>query len=194
MDEQFLILISAGLVSNLILDHMLGVDPIIAVSRKIDPAVELALLMLLVLPVTTLGSSLLNSLILIPFDLAYLQITAQVLLTSLLVLFTAWLTSRIRPGLYARIELYIPLVLVNGAVLGVALLNNRHNNGLLASISFGIGSAIGFGLVLLLISAIRERIAVADVPAPFRGTSILLITLGLMSMAYMGFNGIGSFI
>lgn len=194
MDDQFLILISAGLVSNLILDHMLGVDPVIAVSRKIDPAVDLSLLMLLVLPVTTPGAYLLNSLVLIPFDLVFLQITGQVLLTSLLVLFAAWLARLIKPGLYARIELYIPLVLVNGAVFGVALLNNEHVHGLLDSISFGLGSATGFGLVLLLISAIRERLEVADVPAPFRGTSILLITLGLMSMAYMGFNGIGSFI
>lgn len=193
MNEQFLILISAGLVSNLILDHMLGVDPVIAMSRKIGPAVDLTLLMLLVLPLTTLGASLLNSLVLIPFDLAYLQITGQVLLTCLIVLITGWLTRQFRPALYARIEFYIPLVLVNGSVLGVALLYSAQDLGILSAISFGLGSAGGFGLVLLLIAAISERISVADVPAPFKGTAILLITLGLMSMAFMGLNGISNF-
>ena len=192
MNEQFLILISAGLVSNLILDHMLGVDPVLAVSRKIEPAVDLSILMLLVLPVTTSGAYLLNSLVLIPFELAYLRITGLVMLTSLLVLITAWLTSILKPSLFTRIEMYIPLVLVNGAVLGVALLNIESQPDFMSSISFGIGSALGFGLLILIISAIRDKIAAADVPAPFRGIPLLLTTLGLMSMAFMGFAGIGS--
>lgn len=191
MGEQFLILIGAGLVSNLILDHMLGVDPVLAVSRQIDPALDLALLMVLVLPVTTTGNYLLNSLILLPFDLAHLQIIALVLTTCLQVLITTWLIGRFKPALYRRIELYIPLVLVNGSILGVTLLNPGH--GLLESLFFGLGSAAGFGLILIMFSAIRERITVADVPVPFRGTAILLITLGLISMAFMGFNGMASF-
>jgi electron transport complex protein RnfA len=189
--EQFLILISAGLVSNLILDHMLGVDPVIAVSRQMDPALDLALLMLLVLPVTTTGNHLLNSLILLPLDLAHLQLTALVLTTCLLVLLTAWLVARFTPGVYGRIELYIPLILVNCSILGVTLLNPGH--GLVESLFFGLGSAAGFGLILIVFSAIRERITVADVPVPFRGAAILLITLGLISMAFMGFNGMASF-
>jgi len=189
--EQFLILIGAGLVSNLILDHMLGVDPVMAVSRQMDPALDLALLMLLVMPVTTTGNHLLNSLVLLPFDLAHLRTTALVLTTCLLVLFTAWLVGRFKPAVYARIELYIPLVLVNCSILGVTLLN--PGDGLFGSLFFGLGSAAGFGLILIVFSAIRERITVADVPVPFRGTAILLITLGLISMAFMGFNGMVSF-
>jgi electron transport complex protein RnfA len=86
--------------------------------------------------------------------------------------------------------LYIPLVLVNCALLGVALLNNRFDYGPMAALFSGLGYAAGFGLALLAIAAIHERIAVADVPAPFKGTPILLITLGLLSMAFMGFTGV----
>lgn len=193
MGDQLLILISAGLVSNLILDHMLGVDMVVAVSRKIDPVFDLARLMLLALPVTTVGTHLLISRVLLPLDLAYLQISGLVLLTSLLVLGIGWLVGTFKPALHARIELYIPLLLVNCSVLGVALLNSGHGHGILGSISFGLGTAAGFGLVLLLVAAIRERVAVADVPVPFRGPAILLVTLGLLSMAFMGFNGIGSY-
>jgi electron transport complex protein RnfA len=192
VSEQILILIGAGLASNLVLDHMLGVDPVVAVSRSIRPATNLALLMLLVLPVTTTGASLLNSLVLIPYDLAWLQITATVLITPVLILLMTGLTARIRPALYARIELYVPILLVNCSVFGVALLDSRHPYEPVNSLFFGLGSAIGFGIVILLISAIRERIAVADVPVRFQGMAILLITLGLMSMAFMGFNGFGS--
>lgn len=192
MGEQLLILIGAGLVSNLILDHMLGVDPLLAVSRQTGPAINLTLLMLLALPVTTAATWLLNS-ILVPAGLAHLQLTGLVLTSCLLVLTTGWLTARLKPALYARIELFIPLLLVNCSVLGAALLNINLQSGLIESLFFGFGTAAGFGLILLLVCAIRERVAVADVPLPFRGTAILLITLGLISMAFMGFNGIGNF-
>lgn len=193
MNEQILILISAGLASNLVLDHMLGVDPVVAVSRKIKPSLNLSLLMLLVLPVTTTGASLLYTRVLVPLDMVFLQTGATVLCTALLILSTTGLMARLRPHLYSRLELYVPVLLVNCSVLGVALLDAVHPYGPLDSAFFGLGSALGFGVVIVLISAIRERIAVADVPARFRGTSILLITLGLMSMAFMGFNGFGSF-
>ena len=193
MNEQILILISAGLASNLVLDHMLGVDPVLAVSRRIKPSLNLSLLMLLVLPVTTTGTSLIYSRVLLPLDMVFLQVGATVLCTTLLILSTASLMARLKPHLYSRLELYIPILLVNCSVLGVALLDSVHPYGPVESAFFGLGSALGFGIVIVLISAIRERIAVADVPARFRGTSILLITLGLMSMAFMGFNGFGSF-
>lgn len=193
MNEQILILISAGLASNLVLDHMLGVDPVLAVSRRIKPSLNLSLLMLLVLPVTTTGTSLIYSHVLVPLDMVFLQVGATVFCTTLLILSTASLMAKLKPHLYSRLELYIPILLVNCSVLGVALLDSVHPYGPVESTFFGLGSAIGFGIVIVLISAIRERIAVADVPARFRGTSILLITLGLMSMAFMGFNGFGSF-
>lgn len=192
MSEQLLILISTGLVSNLILDHMLGVDPLFAVSRKTRLAADLSLLMLLVLPVTTAGTWLLNSLILLPYKLPHLQLIGLVLLSSLLVMLVASLTRRFRPALHARIELYVPLIMVNCSILGVALLNIGYDQGLIGSLFIGLGTAAGFGLVLLLVSAIRERVSAADVPLPFKGVAILLITLGLMSMAFMGFNGIGN--
>lgn len=191
MSEQLLILVGTGLASNLILDHMLGVDPLFAVSRKLQPAVDLSWLMLLVLPVTTAATWLLNSRVLLPYDLPHLQLIGLVLLNCLLVPVVTSLARRFRPALHTRIELYVPLVMVNCSILGVALLNLREHTGLIGSVFFGLGTAAGFGLILLLVSAIRERVSAADVPLPFRGTAILLISLGLMSMAFMGFNGMG---
>lgn len=191
MSEPFLILIGAGLASNLILDHMLGADQLFAVSPKVQPATDLSLLMLLILPVTTTGTWQLNSLVLLPHDLVHLQLIGLVLSSCLLVLVMTSLVRRFRPALHARIELYVPLIMVNCSVLGVALLNIRVDRGLVGSACFGLGAAAGFAVVLLLVSAIRERVSAADVPLPFRGTAILLISLGLMSMAFMGFSGMG---
>ncbi len=193
MNEQLLILISAGLASNLVLDHMLGVDPILAVSSRVEPGLKLSLLMLLVSPFTITCTYLLNTYLLVPLDLIWLQTVSMVLLISLLVLLAGWLTALLRPALYKQLELFIPLVLVNCSILGVSMLGIAHRYNLLESLFFGLGSALGFGLVMLLIAAIRERITVADVPIRFQGAAILLITLGLMSMAFMGFNGFGRF-
>lgn len=193
MGELFLILIGTGLVSNLVLDYMIGTDPVVAVSQKPEPAFNLSLLMLLIMPVVALFSYLLNTLWLIPWDISYLQLISLVLLSVLVTVTIANLTKRYRPTLYARIELFIPLVIVNSAILGVAQLSIKTDYGLIGAFFFGLGTALGFGLVTLAITAIREKISVADVPGPFRGISVLMITFGLIAMAFIGFSGISNF-
>lgn len=190
MGEFFLILIGAGLVSNLVLDYMLGADLVVAVSKKPDPAINFCYLLLIVMPVTAALAFALNQYILVPQDLVYLQLISLVLVTTTVVIMVGNIARQMRPELYSRIELFIPLVIVNCTVLGVAILGLRPDSGWAGSLFFGLGSALGFSLVLLAISAIRERIAVADVPSPFKGVAALLITLGLLSMAFMGFGGI----
>lgn len=192
MSDSLLILIGAGLVSNLILDHMLGVDPLVATTRRPGPAQDLALLMLIVLPVTTAGGWLLNTYLLLPNGLLHLQLMGLVLTTTVMVLLIVALLRQLRPALHTRLQLYIPILLFNGTVLGVVLLNLERGQGFIDAVLFGLGSAVGTALVLLLVSAIRERIEAADVPLPFRGIPILLITLGLMSMAFLGFKGMGN--
>lgn len=192
MSESFLILIGAGLISHLILDHVLGVDPLIAVTRRAGAANDLALLLLFLMPVTTAGGWLVNSFLLVPYGLVHLQLMSLVLTTTTLVLLIAALIRHWRPALHSRLDLYLPLVLLNGTVLGVVLLDIESEQNFIGSVLFGLGTAAGYGLVLMMMSAIRERVEAADVPLPFRGIPILLITLGLMSMAFLGFNGMGN--
>jgi len=191
--ELFLILIGTGLVSNLVLDYMIGTDPVVAVSQKAEPALNLSLLMLLIMPAVTSFSYLLNSFWLMPLDIIYLQLISLVLLSVLVTVTIGNLTRRYRPALYARIELFIPLVIVNSAILGVAQMSIKSDYGLLGALFFGLGTALGFALVTLAITAIREKISVADVPGPFRGISVLMITFGLIAMAFIGFSGITNF-
>ena len=190
MNETLLIFLSAGLVNNLILDHMLGVDSVIALSRKPETELDLTLLMLILLPITTACGWLLATSMLQPMRLEYLLLPAQVLLICLLVPAAGMILQRVRPQLFTRLVLYFPLVMVNCTILGVTLLNLSALHNLSASIAYGFGSAACFGLVMLLTSAIRDRISAADVPIPFKGTAILFITLGLMAMAFMGFTGL----
>ena len=188
--ELFLIIISTSLVNNLVLDYMLGVDPAIAVSKRIEATYHLCILMLIVAPFTTVITYLLHFYVLLPLDLVYLQLISFVLLISATIMILEWFIRKLKPALHERIRLYIPIVIANSTVTGIALLNIKTNIGLVGSFLSGLGSAIGFGLVLLVITSIRERITDADVPVPFQGVAILLITLGLMSMAFLGFTGV----
>lgn len=191
MTELFLIFIAACLANNLVLDHLLGIDPVIAVSRKIETATGMSVAMLIILPIPTLISYALAEYILIPLHLENLQLLGFVIIITLVALIMEKSLEKFRPDLHGKIAVFIPLLLVNTALLGVALLNVQQNHGLIASLFFGTGSALGFAIVVLIFSALRERIEVADVPVAFQGASILLITLGILSMAFMGFTGIG---
>lgn len=190
MGELILILVSTSLVNNLIFDYMLGVDPVIAVSGDLEPAADMGLLMLLVMPWIALFAHALHFYVLVPLDLVYLQLICLVLLVSAVVFTAGNLAARFKPAIHARISPFIPLVTVNSTVLGVALLNAGRDNGIAGSFFSGLGYAAGLGIALLGVSAIREKVSVSDIPRPFQGTAILLVTLGLISMAFMGFNGI----
>lgn len=190
MTELFFVFIAACLANNLVLDYLIGLSPVFAVSRKIETAFGLSLAMLLITPLTSLLTFAVNFYILSPLNLQYLQLLMFVIIVSLTLFSVERLLKLSRPALHEQVSVFIPLLMVNTALIGAALLNIQANQGLPESLLFGIGSAIGFGIVLVILTSLRERIMVSDVPASFQGASILLITLGIISMAFMGFTGI----
>jgi electron transport complex protein RnfA len=135
-------------------------------------------------------SYLANEYLLVPLGLEYLRTITFILVIAAVVQFTEMVVHRTSPLLYKVLGIFLPLITTNCAVLGVALLNIQQQYNFVQSAVYGFGAAAGFSLVLILFSAIRERVAAADVPAPFRGTAIALVTAGLMSLAFMGFSGL----
>ena len=142
------------------------------------------------LTLAAMSSYMVNSWILIPLDLEYLKTISFILVIAVVVQFTKMFIEKSSPLLYRVLGVFLPLITTNCAVLGVALQNTAKAHTLAESTLFGFGAAVGFSLVLILFSAMRERLAVADVPAPFKGAAIGMITAGLMSLAFMGFSGL----
>lgn len=190
MTEYALILISTILVNNFVLVKFLGLCPFMGVSKKLDTAVGMGLATTFVLTLSSVSSYLVHAYLLVPLGLEYLRTLTFILVIAAIVQFTEMVVHRTSPVLYNVLGIYLPLITTNCAVLGVALLNVQTKNGFLQSAVFGFGAAVGFSLVMTLFAAMRERIAVADVPAAFRGPAIGLITAGLMSVAFMGFSGL----
>lgn len=190
MTELALILISTVLVNNFVLVKFLGLCPFMGVSRNVDTAVGMGLATTFVLTLSSICSYLVNEYLLEPLGLEYLRTITFILVIAAVVQFTEMVVHKTSPLLYKVLGIFLPLITTNCAVLGVALLNTQQDNNFIESAVYGFGAAIGFSMVLVLFSAIRERIAVADVPVPFRGSAIALITAGLMSVAFMGFSGL----
>ncbi len=190
MKEYVLILVSTVLVNNFVLVKFLGLCPFMGVSRKVETAVGMGLATTFVLTLSALLSYLVDAYLLTPLDLAYLRTLSFILVIAAVVQFTEMVVHKTSPLLYQVLGIFLPLITTNCAVLGVALLNVQAGHDLLASTLYGFGAAVGFSLVLVLFSALRERLDAADVPPAFRGSAIALITAGLMSMAFMGFSGL----
>ncbi len=160
------------------------------VSRKLETAIGMALATTFVLTLSSVSSYLVNEYILAPLDLEYMRTIMFILVIAVVVQFTEMVVHKTSPLLYNVLGIFLPLITTNCAVLGVALLNIQEQHSFLQSLLYGFGAAVGFSLVLILFSALRERITVADVPDVFQGTSIALITAGIMSLAFMGFAGL----
>ncbi len=190
MTEYALILVSTVLVNNFVLVKFLGLCPFMGVSRKLETAIGMGLATTFVLTLSSVCSYLVNEFLLVPLELEYLRTIAFILVIAVVVQFTEMVVHKTSPLLYQVLGIFLPLITTNCAVLGVALLNTQAQHGFLESAVYGFGAAAGFSLVLVLFAAMRERIAVADVPVVFRGPAIALVTAGLMSMAFMGFSGL----
>jgi electron transport complex protein RnfA len=189
MTEIVVILVSTVLVNNFVLVRFLGLCPFLGVSGNLEAAVGMSLATAFVLTLSSAAAFLLHQYLLVPLDLEYLRTLSFILVIAASVQFTEIMVRRLSPMLHQVLGIYIPLIATNCAVLGVALLNVQQAKGFVQSVFFGFGAAAGFALVLILFAAIRERIAAADVPAPFRGAAIALMTAGMMSLAFMGFAG-----
>jgi len=190
MTEYLLIVISTVLVNNFVLVQFLGLCPFMGVSNKLETAMGMSLATTFVLTLSSVCSYLAYTYLLQPLALEYLQTITFILVIAVVVQFTEMVVRKTSPLLYKVLGIFLPLITTNCAVLGVALLNIKKLNGFVDSIVYGFGAAVGFSLALILFSAMRERIAVADVPLPFQGAAIGMVTAGLMSLAFMGFTGL----
>ena len=190
MSEYLLLLIGTVFVNNIVLVKFLGLCPFMGVSRKVETAIGMSAATTFVLTLSAVLSYLINSWILAPLELEYLRTIAFIIAIAAVVNFTEMVVHKTSPLLYNVLGIFLPLITTNCAVLGVALINVQEQNSFFESVIYGFGAALGFSLVLILFAAMRERINVADVPAPFRGSAIGLVTAGLMSLALMGLAGL----
>jgi len=190
MSEFFLILVSTALVNNVVLAKFLGLCPVMGVSKRMDGALGMGLATTFVLMLAALASWMLEHWLLVPLGLGFLRILSFILVIAATVQFVEMVVRKTSPALYQLLGIYLPLITTNCAVLGVALLNVQEGYGLLASLLYAFGSALGFTLVMLIFAGLRERLALAQVPAAFAGVPIAFITIGLLSLAFMGFSGL----
>ncbi|MCW2254620.1 electron transport complex protein RnfA [Providencia alcalifaciens] len=193
MTDYLLLFIGTVLVNNFVLVKFLGLCPFMGVSKKLETAIGLGFATAFVMTLASISSWLMDTFILVPLDLLYLRTLSFILVIAFVVQFTEMVVRKTSPTLYRLLGIFLPLITTNCAVLGVALLNINQSHSFLQSAIYGFGAAVGFSLVMVLFAAIRERLAVANVPAPFRGSSIGLITAGLMSLAFLGFSGLVKF-
>ena len=189
METYLLILISTVFVNNIVMAKVLGLCPFMGVSKKLETAIGMGLATTFVLTLASGASYLINE-YLLGTELFYLRTLSFIVVIAGIVQFTEMFIHKTSPVLYQVLGIYLPLITTNCAVLGIPLLNVQAQHNFVESLFFGAGGAIGFTLVLILFAGIRERLDTCDVPAPFKGTSIAMITAGLMSLAFMGFSGL----
>lgn len=193
MSEYLLLFIGTVLVNNFVLVKFLGLCPFMGVSGKLETAIGMSIATTFVLTLASALSYIVNTYILAPLEMEYLQTLSFILVIAVMVQLTEMVIHKTSPILYRLLGIFLPLITTNCAVLGVALLNVNEQHNFVESIIYGFGAAIGFSLVLVLFAAMRERLAAADVPLPFKGSAIAMITAGLMSLAFMGFSGLVKF-
>lgn len=189
MEAYLLILISTVFVNNIVMAKILGLCPFMGVSKKLETAIGMGLATTFVLTLASGASYLVNE-YLLGTELFYLRTLSFIVVIAGIVQFTEMFIHKTSPVLYQVLGIYLPLITTNCAVLGIPLLNVQEQHNFVESLFFGAGGAIGFTLALILFAGIRERLETCDVPAPFKGTSIAMITAGLMSLAFMGFSGL----
>jgi electron transport complex protein RnfA len=184
------LLVGAVLVNNFVLVQFLGLCPFMGVSNKLETAMGMSMATTFVLTLASVSSYLTYEYLLKPLGLTYLRTLSFILVIAVVVQFTEIVVRKTSPLLHRVLGVYLPLITTNCAVLGVALLNTNQAHSFMQSLFYGFGAALGFSLVLVLFAAMRERLAVADVPEPFQGAAIGMITAGLASLAFMGFAGL----
>ena len=192
MTDFLLILISTILVNNFVLVQFLGLCPFMGVSNKLESAIGMGAATTFVLTLASICSYLVYHYVLLPFDLAYLRTITFIMVIAVVVGFTELTLRKTSPLLYRVLGIFLPLITVNCAVLGVALLNVNRHHSFTESVFYGFGAAAGFSLVMVLFAAMRERIAYTDVPKPFQGAAIAMTSAGLIALAFMGFTGLVS--
>jgi len=190
MTDYLLLLVSAIFVNNIILARYLGNCPFLGCSTRIDTAIGMAMSVVFVIVMATGTTWLVEHYILIPYELEYLETIAFILVIAALVQLVEMFLQKSIPALYQALGIYLPLITTNCAVLGVAILSIQEDYGFLQTLVFAFASSVGYGMALIVLTGIRERFAVSPIPIHLRGTSIGLITVGLLALAFMGFIGL----
>ena len=197
MKELILLIISAAIVNNVVLSQFLGLCPFLGVSKKVETAGGMGAAVIFVITIASLVTSLIYKFILAPLHLTYLQTIVFILVIAALVQFVEMFLKKVMPPLYNALGVYLPLITTNCAVLGVALTNVQNGYyekgvgiGLLTGVVNGFATAAGFFVAIVLMAGIREKIEHNNVPEAFKGTPIVLVTAGLMAIAFFGFSGL----
>lgn len=189
MNELFLIIIGTVFVNNFVLARFLGLCPFMGVSKRVETATGMGMAVVFVMTLASTITWIIQTFILTPFNLQYLQTIMFILVIASLVQLTEMFIRKVSPTLYQSLGIFLPLITTNCAVLGVALLTVQKGLGFFSTIAFAFGSSLGFTLAIVLMAGIRESDEMADVPKPFKGTALAFITAGILSLAFMGFSG-----
>ena len=188
--ELLVILISSSLVNNVVLSQFLGLCPFLGVSKKTETATGMGVSVIFVITLASAVAGVIYKYSLVPFDITYLQTIVFILVIAALVQFVEMFLKKYMQGLYESLGVYLPLITTNCAVLGVALTNVQKNYGIVAGIVNGFATASGFTISIIILAGIREKIGHNDIPESFKGMPIVLVTAGLMAIAFCGFSGL----
>ncbi|CAL4319204.1 Ion-translocating oxidoreductase complex subunit A [Buchnera aphidicola (Eriosoma grossulariae)] len=190
MLNYFYLFIINVLVDNFILVQFLGICPLMGVSQKLNTAVGMSVTTTIVITVTSILSWIINYFILIPYQLCFLRVMVYILIIAVSVQCIEIFLKKTYPILYKSLGIFLPLITTNCSVLAIPLLSVKFNYNFLESVIYGFSSAIGFSIVIIIFSSIRERIKLSNIPIVFKGVPIALITVSLMSISFMGFDGL----
>ena len=188
--ELLVILIASSLVNNVVLSQFLGLCPFLGVSKKTETATGMGVAVIFVITLASAVAGAIYQFILLPFDIAYLQTIVFILVIAALVQFVEMFLKKFIPGLYQSLGVYLPLITTNCAVLGVALTNVQKHYGILTGVVNGFATAAGFTISIIILAGIREKMTYNDIPESFQGMPIVLVTAGLMAIAFCGFSGL----
>ena len=190
MSEMILVLVGAALVNNVVLSQFYGLCPFLGVSKQVKTAASMGLAVIFVITIASAVASLIYSLVLVPFNLEYLQTIVFILVIAGLVQFVEMFLKKSSPALYNALGVYLPLITTNCAVLGVALTNVQKESDFVTSVVNGIGTSVGFTIAIVIMAGIRERNADNTIIKPLQGMPIVLFTAALMAIAFNGFAGL----
>ena len=190
MKELLLVIIGSAVVNNVILAQFLGLCPFLGVSKKVETAAGMGAAVIFVIAVASFVTAVINKLVLLPLDLTYLQTIVFILVIAGLVQFVEMFLKKSMPALYESLGVFLPLITTNCAVLGVALTNVQKSYSLLMSVVNGVGTAVGFTIAIVILAGIREQMEYNDITESFQGMPIVLVTSGLMAIAFFGFSGV----
>jgi electron transport complex protein RnfA len=188
--DLLVVLISSSLVSNVVLSQFLGLCPFLGVSKKVETAIGMGSAVIFVITIASAVTAIIYKFILVPLDITYLQTIVFILVIAALVQFVEMFLKKYMVALYQALGVYLPLITTNCAVLGIALTNVQKNYGIGFSIVSGFSTAVGFLIAIVILAGIREKMEYNDIPESFKGMPIVLVTAGLMAIAFCGFSGL----